>query len=912
MDNSILVNHAIENVWCEPFQDYTHILKPQRITPNGGGFKSITVDMYELPLPNYSDPKNKDRFHVYQIGFQWNTTYNISLGRKEWVRASTLMVQNKLLLDTYFENGCMINKDDVYIYFTERNNMLVAIRLNTTNIDYGTEFVQDSFGQETERKINLENHTPIMRFYSSEYYRTSYWRDTTRQPLFPVKTFTQRVTSSTDFAKFMTEVTKMENEFGTEGKGMFWVDGYVESRPKAWALKYKDRTLTVVWESAIRNVVFLKGSAIPTFISTLDKNYRKYILLSTENYGIIDYQDDVDVYLVKRTGEAFKGVYVTRFKESTIRQMTHNCYSLDSAITRNLLISHPFLVSWTDLEVMLVVRNGGMRKGVGHQAVRIEELYKLKRESILEAMSGVNSLVPEWRADYLESSDYCKIMRSQLHEISDEMVERAYGYNAAAMVAEPLYHKLERIGGQRKLQLPPSAMLVDKTTYAPKSVFMYDDNGYYIGYRQQLANTETYVVPNELSHADSAEVFAGYTSETLDGCNYAYTIEDEDLQHWGFRCYLCSKVNGIPNELWNDVTDSDFYTYTAQGPNGKPVLTWNKETLDNSGLYPCVKTGKYTHMFITRDIANTWTGYMSVTVKSDVNFQGVQGLRNQRLEPGVIDVMVNGITMIEGLDYIVKWPTIVIANKQIRPIDYKAAEVVVRSRGWCNPTNMKHYAPRDIGWIKDGLLSFNGTYDPRKDRNIRLIIDGALYDPDAVVWTEDQVVDGGLASRRPYVDGRAYLVGEVYTVVEPWSNQQSVPYRNQSVEIDTRVGNYLTPRLPEPEEVLPTVSELRWGLYSPFISALLHQFVEENWLSSGELSSAWSHVEVEDWIKPFANLIDFDPSLSDHDANYVWIYPHPYNDPMKVSREQYRFLDYVNRNYLKSKVRLNANVIVEN
>lgn len=910
MDTSILVNHAIENVWCEPFQDYAHTLKPQRLTPSGGGYKSIMVDMLELPLPNYSDPKNRDRFHVFQIGFQWNTTYNINLGREEWVTATVLMVQNKLVLDTYFENGCMINPEDVYVYFTPQNNMLMAIRLDVYGIDYGSEFVQDGHGKETERKISLEWHTPVVHFYSSEYYRTAYWRDTTRQPLYPVRSYTQRVSTAGEFARFMSEVARIETDFGTEGKGLYYVDGFLESKPKAWALRYKDRTLTVHWESAIRDIVFIKGSTIPTFISTLDRNFRKYILLSTSDYGIIDYQDDVDVYLVKRTGDAYKGVMVSRFKESTVRQMTHNCYSLDSAITRSLLGGHSFLTSWADLEVMLVVRHGGMRKGVGHQSVRIEELYRLKRDSILEAMSGVNSLVPEWRAEFLEASDYCAIMRSELNEISDPLVERAYGYNAAAMVGEPLYHKLERVGNQRSVVLPPASKIIDKTGFAPKTIFAYDDNGIYMDYRQQNANTETYIMPPELSTADSCEVWSGYTSETKDGCKYEYVLEDADLEHWGFRAYLCSIVNGVPNELWNDVTDTDFYKYVAKGPNGLPVLTWNKETLVASNLYPCVKLGKYTHLHRPAVQNENWQGFMLIDVKSEVVYQGLQQTRNQRLSPGVVDVMVNGISMIEGLDYIAKWPRIVIVNRQLRPIDYSQARVIVRSRGWCDPKTMRHFRPRDWGWIKDGMVSFNGRYDPRRDRNIRLIIDGALYDPSQVVWTEDHL--NNTSGKFAYIDGRSYVVGEVYTVVEPWTGERSVPYRARAMEIDQRVGDYLTPRLKEPAEQLPTVSEQRWSLYSPFMAALLHQITVEHWLSSGELGTAWSHDEVEEWIRPFKYLLDYDPCLLDHDPNYVWIYPHTYNDPMAVSREHFRFLEYINRNYLKSKIRLNASVIVEN
>ena len=678
------------------------------------------------------------------------------------------------------------------------------------------------------------------------------------------------------------------------------------------ALKYKDKVLTVRWESAIKNMVFLKGKDIPTFISTLDKNFRKYILQSTADYGIIDYHDDIDVYLVRRTGDAYKGVIVTRFKESTVRQLTHNCYSLDSAIVRNLLNYHSFLGSMADLEVLLVTRHGGMRKGIGHQSIRIEELYRLDREDVLEAMSGVNSLVPEWRAEYLENSAYIKLMRLEMHQITDALAEEAFGYNAASMVAEPLYNKLERVGDQRHVRLPPSALIPDKTGFAAKTLFFYNDDGLYMGYKQQNANVEIYIAPSDMSTANSAEIFSGYTSETLDGCSYANTIEDEDLEHWGFRCYLCSLVSGVPNEIWNDVTDSNLYTYTAKGPNGKPVLTWDTASLTANKLYPCVKIGKYTHLYVNPKKTLTWEGYMSVTVQSNVNFQGVQTVKNQRLSPGVIDVFVNGITMIEGLDYIVKWPTIVITNRQLVPIDYSDAEVIVRTRGWCNPVTMKHHATRDWGWIKDGYLSFNGKYDPRRDRNYRLIIDGTLYDPSLVVWTEDQSPTGNTIARRPYVDGKAYMVGEVYTVVEPWCNQKSVPYRAKAMEIDKRVGDYLTPRLPEIEETLPEVNGLRWSLYSPFLAAILHQLTANEWLTEGELDASWGNEEVAAWVAPYLTLLDFDPVNLDHDPNYVWIYPHTYVDAMKITSSQYRLVDYINRNYLKSKVRLNNSIIVEN
>ncbi len=908
MPYSILKQDALENIWCQPQQDFQHIFRPQRLSAAGGAFKVMPILMGSVKLPNYDTNGNYDRYHVYQIGFQWKTTYLIEITYGTWVRSDILMEQSRVLIDTYFENGCMIPRTDVYVQFTSDSNMLVAIRLNYT-VDVGTETItEEPLGTVVNRAVTLENSKPIIRFYAASYYRSEAWRNVTKNPIYPVRVVSSKVTSASEFANWLSRVNSIEAAFGSEGASTFWVDGFLESKPTAWAVKYKDKVLTMVRESAIKSISFISGAGIPTFLSTLDKNYRKYILLSPTNYGVIDFFDDLDVYIVKKTATTYKGVLVTRFKSTTVRQITHNCYSIDATVVRTIIDSHPTLFAdLDDVHFMLIARDSGNAPGLNHQANRIEELYRLDRAGILEAMSGVNSLVPEWRADALEASDYCKVMRSTVKEITETLVETAYGYNAAAAVGEPMFHYTENVSGQYQLNVPPTFLLTDSTNSTNRSYFVYDQNGLLIDYYQQDNTASRIVLDQSKGIPARVETIHGQLSESLDGCYYDNIVESVDLTYWGYRCYTCSLNNGTPNEIWVDVTGDLFYEFEAVGPNGLPRIVWNQSVLDSYGLYPCVKIGKYTHVFTKTFDSSKWQGVLYATVLSNVVFQGESQTKAQRLEPGSVDVWVDGYNLIEGLDYIIKWPNIYICRRMANPLDYTQSTITVRTRGWCEPDTGKHRPPREVGWVSDNKLSLNGTYDPRRDRNIRLVVDGQLTGTDAVVWSEDAGTTEFVSAA---VDGRAYAVTDVYTVVEPWTGQTTVEYRAASYAVDNRVSAYLTPRLAEPTEVLPTVNGQRWGLYSPFLSAILFAMTANEWLKNGELSVQWDNNNVAEWIAPYKYLLDYDPCLLDHDENYVWIYPHPHYDAMGVSAEQYRLLEYLVKNYLRSKIDLTPSVMV--
>ena len=270
------------------------------------------------------------------------------------------------------------------------------------------------------------------------------------------------------------------------------------------------------------------------------------------------------------------------------------------------------------------------------------------------------------------------------------------------------------------------------------------------------------------------------------------------------------------------------------------------------------------------------------------------------------------MTLIEDLDYYVDFPRIIIVRRTTPTIDYTTANVVVRTRGWCDPVTKRHYKSRDVGWVKDGILSSNDLYNPRNDRNYKVVVDGYIYPSQDIVFAESAVnANEGIVQRGGYIlEGRAYGVLDTYTVVEPWCNQKTVPFITQSRAIDTRVGEYLTPRLTELKPENPLIIDQRWGLYSPFISAMLKLMVDANWLNNGELDSEWDHTLVEQWIAPLKFILAYDPCLKDLDWEYIWVYPHPYTELVSVTQKQYRFLEYIIKNYLKSKIDLTPSVLI--
>ena len=93
---NVLVDHAIDNVWCTPEQDNQVILKLARLTPVGGVFNRYKLHWDYIPLPE----KNIN-YHVFQIGQIHPLLLNLLEKREEWVSLAQACNGKNTILDIY-------------------------------------------------------------------------------------------------------------------------------------------------------------------------------------------------------------------------------------------------------------------------------------------------------------------------------------------------------------------------------------------------------------------------------------------------------------------------------------------------------------------------------------------------------------------------------------------------------------------------------------------------------------------------------------------------------------------------------------------------------------------------------------------------------------------------------------------
>jgi hypothetical protein len=197
----------------------------------------------------------------------------------------------------------------------------------------------------------------------------------------------------------------------------------------------------------------------------------------------------------------------------------------------------------------------------------------------------------------------------------------------------------------------------------------------------------------------------------------------------------------------------------------------------------------------------------------------------------------------------------------------------------------------------------NGYYNIRNDRNIRIVVSGRLTHRTDVRFTE--TMSGALTT-----DGRPYAISDYAVAVENFTNQRTLPFRQQAIELDNRVMDYLTTRLPEPATPNGMIMVERWELFSPFCSAVLHALLD-GFLSVGQLDMAYTDAQVDGWLASYYPLLAVDPCVQPIDLRYVVIYPHQYRTVVSVTHAQYTFLEYLIGRFLNNRTDLTPAVFIE-
>lgn len=886
-----VVTHALDNVWCEPAQDRQYIIKPVRLTGSGGVSLYANVLWDSIKVPDEGDHA---RWHIYQLGQVHPLLVNLPEIRNSWRNLQGVCEARKLHVNLFLDNGIEIPKASAYVRFNQDSNVLLAVK------------VVPLFGG-VEQGSPLNTNTLYARFYTNNYYSSAGWTEGPLAEELPVRVIGQHVRTEEDYDNFRQLAHNTETFFGSTGKAMWFVNGFVVNKPGSYNPTVHQGTyVEFVYDASIKEQFTINVTDLQSFTSTLDAAMAKLLVVRSNGYQLIDFIDDIDFYLVKDLGGInYKGIHIPRLNVSTIRQVTHNAYSINYNHLLSYVAQNPWMNSLSECKLILNIRHSSLERGLVTQKNRIEELYKLPLNQIVGGMVGVDATIPEWQAATLESSMYCELMRTSAEVISRDDVVDAYGYNTLTKTfAPPIQFPVINVN-QRRAVLPPAFNVPFPTdNKARRTIFSYDSNGKFLARLHNEGNYDTipvgpisgvypalFEILNNLTYFDDGCIYPVYNS----GLNsFTETIvTDHGLKYNGFRCYVCPIVAGVPNEEWYDVTDNvnNYFTYDANAPT--PTLTWNAGLLATAHLYPCVKINNKTLWYRVPMNTVAYPGFIKFSVNVTTRFNGVNLTKIQRLAPGSLEVIMDGSPLMENIDYYVNWPEIVVVRRAMQT-PMEGLDIRVRCTGFCNPDTMTHYGPRETGFVKGGILSVDDRFQVRNDRNIRIIVGGSLKHREQVRFGEEAT--GPLVQ-----DGLPFTITDVISPIEHYTNKTVLEFRQESVDLDEVVEDYLSLRLDDEDVLYPAVINNRWDVVSPFCSGMI-QALKDGLLDNGELDTAYTNLDVAGWVAPFTYLLDYDPCVLGVNEDYIFIRPHQYTVTVDLTVAQLRFMEYLNTHYLNSKL----------
>lgn len=840
-----LLAHAYQNVWCTPEQDKQAIIQPARVTPENGVWTSFTYQWRKIMLP-VTGPDA--RFHVYQIGQVHPMILGLLDKPNTWISAKEAMEQECVLLDVYTSKGIMIPRSLCWYIVTGDKNLLIAIRKPA---DRPTKLMD----------FSLETDEVFIRLYSNAYFnsiRASF-------PIDGIKVKSIRCESIADITQFQTEVSTLP----PYGSTFFYVNGCRVNIIDLVTAKPGDY-IEYVFDSSIKREILFKVRELEEFESSLD-GIHKFLLHYPGSSNTIDYQDDIDLYLGKTTASGrWVGVYVHKNDSRTMRMVTHRDYSVPAIRLDGAQAANPFLAG-AEMELRMTIRHSGYNRPLVLENNRIFELYKLPEDKILDAMVGNDSNVSVWEAESLEASGYTQIMRQVQGGITREMVQQAYGYNAASKLLGDTPKPVEIFSGQKQVTIPEGLR-------GCCTVYEYDAEGKLLYFAPHTVDN-TYSCQSPA--AAFAEVIYGIAGDTLDIVDNSTSGTLNPLHN--YRFYSAPSESGIKTGDWEDRTGDPYY-----------LITGNRyDWVISEAPFNRVLSNKrhLAYSFQMEAVAGVFE--FDLTMLKD----GVYKKLDMPL--GELDIFYNGYSLIEGLDYMVQDARVVIITKKYFDEALTKQVFTIRFTGFCNKDMSRTPAP-DVGFVFHGNLSVNNRFDIRDDKVLRIVCGGTVRQMSSLDFAEDGI-SVNIASAE---NGMPYAIRDIVVpmnnyLIDNGTEDKTYAYREASMAIDKEISDYLTTKIPEQKPDFPNViNGNRYVLYSPFLSRIMDD------LKSGVLwdDKFYEHFG-DDWIRgriaAYERLLDFDPigEKMKIDTRYVTVHVHPYSYFISLDRYQTRVLERIAKLY---------------
>jgi hypothetical protein len=832
-----LVNHALKNVWCTPDQDNQVIIKPSRITPINGAWGEPLV-----------------RFHLFQVGQLHPLLLNLFTREGEWVSFAEAMVDGKNICDIYTTLGVQLPRTQTWYMLTPGMNVLIAVK---KNLKLPYDF----------NDVNI-----YLRSYSNEYFASGRSQQ-----------LTDYVAVEGGTMHTAIDILSLQTKYGqytTLPGGVYaFVNGYKVPAISMVTTKVGD-VAEFVYDSAIVRVLDFKLDQLTTFDSTLDTKGKYVLHYAGSDDLTIDFFDDIDIFLVDPVTQ--RGVYVHKNAADTLRMLSHRDYSIPVAYLAAYLVhfkNAQGVIDFKNLYLRLHVRKSGYQRSLVLESHRINELYKLPDVDLTAALLGIESNVPTWRADALESSAYVQLMDSKFTEVTAALVKKAYGYSAIAKLVGDTPSTGKVLGTSRVITVP--YLLSSNAT-----AFEYDAQGLLLEWHHHTTGV-SYVCHNPATAC--VEMIAGEGSHRLDEAREQTVVSLDDQAD--YRFYVAELAPGPVEHNWVDATGSNWYTQTPT------EARWST----TSAQYPMVRSDK--KFLLYQELFTVTEGLILLSLTSLQDRSGVEVLRELDVPLGELDVFLNGHSLIEGLDYVMKFPFITIVNKKylIDPLRI-AQTVVIRFTGFCD-TQLTPTVKNEFGFIQNGKISVNQRFDIHDGKVLRIVCGGGLKHRDEMVFSEEEKTYNFMDAS----NGQPYLIRDIVVPMWGLTDTDTYEYRAESLATDKSISDYMSLKVPEaPVAGLNPLLE-RYAVYSPFLCKLLYDLVSGA-LPDDEVKGHYDDELVRMMCAPYEYLLAYDPIHIDqaHYPDYVEIHPHLLTTVMSLDLPRYRFISKVVRMYANDRINLSS------
>lgn len=848
-----IIQRALADVWCTPIMDSQVRIRMTAATPKQGVRGRFKTSLYQYELPDTTH-----QWHVFKLGRLYIQRFGISLSKLTWYRLSTMGNRNNVLIEVFSETGLVCPRDDVFLMQSDNDGIYLAIR-------------------ETPKTFYIVKESPLyLRFYDNAYFRSERSEGELRSfevTVVPNSTPVQR-------AQAIALFTALK---GRVGFVYALINGMFTTAVNALTLTLGDY-VEFVYDSSVKLTVAIPISGLQTFHSERDNKTKYLVHHPSLNTGIIEYHDDIDIYVVKPHSTGVAGYKFPKTEVFSQRNVTHCDYSVAADQVTFLTIAQPYLGAAENCHLFLIVRNSGYARPLVNEAQHIHELKKLPYQENVDAMLGIDSNVDVWRAENLEKSEYVKVMNSAYGNLEKDTVTKMYGYDGLATLI-----------AQTPQNVPASPRTVSLPAGLAKycTVYEYTANGRLIDFYQHI-NANNYIVRN--ANCAFVEAIMGLGSDTL--------AQEVDIVSGNYnpavntRFYFCPKISGVPTNNFVEATNqvnisADSYTWMIS-PTANRLLVRYEDRFLAKRQTAYVQNGSLKFRITSREVV------------VGINFNSDVAIPTLRLDLWIKSgAEQNSFKLIEGIDYFVKWPEVYIVNKTyVDPIGPN--EITIRAYGLSNNNEMRDI-PQDKGFVKYGKLSRNSKYDIHDGRVLHIAVAGRVRrrsDIRTEEESDDLFVNDAL-------NGWPYCISEIFPVLGDFSTIKTMDLKDLGRDDVEQISAYMTNRLPETPTDDPSFIAARYPLISVFINVILEE-MRNGSISEAFVNSEPSTHQIIQELQEYEEILYFDPT---QDANNftednIQILAHYSSTPIPVTFHQYQVLDKVNKHYLFSRVDLSRSYTI--